>query len=118
VSNSVRTGQLQQDVWCQSWFELGTFQQDSVVAGLNWALPNRIGGVTTDINWDPKYKAKELKIQTVCRVNSELLQLIHLACHEFYNALLHTRQRQQLQMGMADNNVDHDKDKVKLREEK
>jgi len=26
--------------------------------------------------------------------------------------------RKQLQMGMADNNVDHDKDKVKLQEEK
>ena len=63
-------------------------------AGLNWAPPSRIGGVTSAINWEPKYKAKGLKLQIVCRVISEMLQLIHLACHEFYNALLYTRQSQ------------------------
>jgi len=51
-------------------------------------------GVTAGLNWEPKYKAKGLKLQAVCRVIDELLQLIHLACHKFYNALLHTRQIQ------------------------
>jgi hypothetical protein len=44
-----------------------------VTAGLNWASPSRIGDVTTAINWEPKYKAKGLKLQTVCRIINELL---------------------------------------------
>jgi hypothetical protein len=65
-----------------------------VTAGLNWAPPSRIGDVTSAINWKPKYKAKGIKLQTVCRVINEMLQLIHLVCFKFYNALLHTRQSQ------------------------
>jgi hypothetical protein len=53
-----------------------------------------MAGVTAGLNWEPKYKAKGLKLQAVCRVINELLQLIHLACHKFYIALLHTRQSQ------------------------
>lgn len=100
----------QQDDWCHRCFEVSTSQQDGVTAGLNWAPPNRVVGVTPNLNWappsrmvgatagvnwePPKYEAKGLKLQPTCRVVNKLLHLIHLACDEFYNALLHIRQSQ------------------------
>jgi hypothetical protein len=82
---------------------------DGVAAGLNWAPPKRMVGVTLDLNWappsrtvgvigganwePPKYKPKDKLWPTDMDVE-ELLHLIHLSCHKFCNALLHTRQSQ------------------------